>query len=1110
MHIANGIIQYSKEGIVDVSLDNGLQVELKDVIYWPGAPLLLSVPKLVDKGVKVDFGSNKAVLSRNDQVLYEAVRYDNMFVVNLKTIPKAKCLISVAVWHNRLNHCGKKRLMSTLGDKVKRQDVDTFFENLCEGCVKGKVHREPVLTGKIPVNEKRQPLELLVADTVGPYPLSIDKKRGALIVSDAASQYRWFMPFYRKSEVPKLFSGLVLRLEAQFPNQLRSLRTDNGTEFCNARFDAFCRRKGLEHEKSLPFIHEMNGRAENVNRLTLEALRAALYGANLTTGYWSFAGDCVTTTANLISKTTDKRSPWEYLYQKSVPIEKLRVFGTEGYAHISREIRKKLDPVTCAVRFLGYSSNFLSYRVQNLDTGRIFLTSSFYCNEESQLKPSTLPRLLGATGEYTNAGEIISGLNIESEEILPDEVDEDIIEDYNDVSAEEIEHLETLPIVNSTDNQEITQNINEPIMPTRLEVEQEEENVSSIDVFPENTTEQAEDSDESEKEQEESTNFCDINTSNIIPDSRTRSGYTYNLQKLHRAVLKYKLASKFVESRRYSMKGYRNYKQAVQSNPEWEHAYRKEIEKLEVQGELTVVQRKKDMQLLPFIEVLTEKPDNVTGGVKLKVRLAVRGDLEQEKPKNSYSPASGSPEIRLMLAALKGLKCFVAQGDCPSAYLNGRLPKDIFLYLPEGHPDKDTENSKVYRCPASIYGLAIAGRIWYFRFCEEVAKFGLKPMQRTPTIFKLKEGNEVLFLILYVDDFLIGSQSAKLLEKVKKNLFEAFKVKCTEEINKFIGMQVENEGNNLFIHQKEMIEQLGIKYRIEKIYSTPMSCNLKWSKDSAKLEDVKKLQQLFGELNYVAGSTRPDIAYSTNRIARKLQNPTKEVYRCAKKILAYLVGTSEYCLKYSNNTVKETWSLEVFSDSSFADILEEKFKSTGGYVVYLNGNVITWKTKKLKYVCSSSGEAEYLGLFEAVKEGLYLGYLIQETFEKNVFPVKFYCDNKAVLDVIHKTGATELNKFMSTKYFKLQEWIEQELIVVEKVRSENNVADGFTKSCKRFNEFRSRVLHPRGSVLHISKYEEKRRSDITCKSMNAIRRYNEEKLWEKLDDNWGDRLYLVE
>ena len=82
--------------------------------------------------------------------------------------------------------------------------------------------------------------------------------------------------------------------------------------------------------------------------------------------------------------------------------------------------------------------------------------------------------------------------------------------------------------------------------------------------------------------------------------------------------------------------------------------------------------------------------------------------------------------------------------------------------------------------------------------------------------------------------------------------------------------------------------------------------------------------------------------------------------------------------------------------------------------------------------------------------------------------------------------------------------------MVEKVRSENNVADGFTKSCKRFNEFRSRVLHPRGSVLHISKYEEKRRSDITCKSMNAIRRYNEEKLWEKLDDNWGDRLYLVE
>ena len=33
------------------------------------------------------------------------------------------------------------------------------------------------------------------------------------------------------------------------------------------------------------------------------------------------------------------------------------------------------------------------------------------------------------------------------------------------------------------------------------------------------------------------------------------------------------------------------------------------------------------MKPLPFVEVLTQKVDNATGQLKLKVRLAARGDL---------------------------------------------------------------------------------------------------------------------------------------------------------------------------------------------------------------------------------------------------------------------------------------------------------------------------------------------------------------------------------------------------------------------------------------------------------------------------------------------------
>ena len=112
-----------------------------------------------------------------------------------------------------------------------------------------------------------------------------------------------------KSEVPSLLIGLLRRLNVEFPHTVHRLRTDNGTEFSNRVMSNFCHAQGIFHEFSVPYIHEMMGRAENVNRLTLEAMRAVLRTANLSNAYWSYAGACITVVANMIKKTSDKRSP---------------------------------------------------------------------------------------------------------------------------------------------------------------------------------------------------------------------------------------------------------------------------------------------------------------------------------------------------------------------------------------------------------------------------------------------------------------------------------------------------------------------------------------------------------------------------------------------------------------------------------------------------------------------------------------------------------------------------------------------------------------------------------------------------------------------------------
>ena len=67
---------------------------------------------------------------------------------------------------------------------------------------------------------------------------------------------------------------------------------------------------------------------------------------------------------------------------------------------------------------------------------------------------------------------------------------------------------------------------------------------------------------------------------------------------------------------------------------------------------------------------------------------------------------------------------------------------------------------------------------------------------------------------------------------------------------------------------------------------------------------------------------------------------------------------------------EEDWVLELFCDAAYADLKQEKYGSTGGYVLYLNETPVRWKSKKIKLQCTSSAEAEYFALFLGVRDAI--------------------------------------------------------------------------------------------------------------------------------------------
>ena len=96
-------------------------------------------------------------------------------------------------------------------------------------------------------------------------------------------------------------------------------------------------------------------------------------------------------------------------------------------------------------------------------------------------------------------------------------------------------------------------------------------------------------------------------------------------------------------------------------------------------------------------------------------------------------------------------------------------------------------------------------------------------------------------------------------------LAKKLSVKVTGDLKKFVGLEIHSNDAEVAFNQRGMITKLGEKHEISTSWLTPMTENFKWS-DSKKLEDIRPLQSLNGELNFIVGMSRLDAAFALNKI----------------------------------------------------------------------------------------------------------------------------------------------------------------------------------------------------------------------------------------------------
>nr|GEX08960.1 retrotransposon protein, putative, Ty1-copia subclass [Tanacetum cinerariifolium] len=240
-----------------------------------------------------------------------------------------------------------------------------------------------------------------------------------------------------------------------------------------------------------------------------------------------------------------------------------------------------------------------------------------------------------------------------------------------------------------------------------------------------------------------------------------------------------------------------------------------------------------------------------------------------------------------------------------------------------------------------------------------------------------------------------------------------------------ITIYIDRSRRLIFLCQSAYIEKILKQYCVEnsKRRSIPMQEKLKLSKSQgastpAELKRMKNVPyaSTVGSIMYDVRCTRPDVAFAQNVKSRFQQNPGDLHWTTFKNILKYLRNTKDMFLT--------------------------------GYVFILNGGAVDWKSAKQSIFATSSAEAEYIVAFDASKEVVWVrkfisGLGVVLTIEETI---SMYCDNTGAIDIANESGITKGVRHFRAKVHYIREVIEYGDIKLEKVHTDDNLADPFTKA----------------------------------------------------------------
>ncbi|KAF7334226.1 Transcription factor [Mycena sanguinolenta] len=982
-----------------------IEMVLLDVLHAPEMPLtLISVSRMTNAGLAVHFEKDGARILRPDRsALFVVPERNGLYPVlevhasksptpnpvAMSTTNSASVTLTLHEFHCRMGHADIRGLRNMISKGVVTGVKLTNDEaGFCKGCVMGILKREPFPHTRSSPTAKTYGGRVF-SDTWGPAPKeSLGRNLYFVVFVDDKSDEVVVTGMRKKNEAFEAYKQYEAWAKVQRgTTAIGEWGTDGGGEFTSNETETYLKNQGTHHRTLLAHARAMLHLASLPTFLWLEAVTHAAWLRNRTE------------TAQTIGST-----PHERATGNKPNLSQIRRFGANVWVKL--EGASKIDMQAKPCRWMGIDAHAKGHRI--------------YWPEQRKISVERNVRFEGEPEDVTYPSVPIEGeLGDKSARDAP-----------NTPAATPNTAPETHLILRPRTHHP------HPKMPPTIPP-------------PPELAPESEESTRSTRTRQKSRWLRDIESgegsvggrgatkvpSSIVPPSNPSAHTAFADGNWFNGAVAFMATRAAFAGRRASVV-------SACSGPEraqWETAMKGEVSKLEERGTWELVDRPRGANVLPSSFVLRRKRDENNTIKSYKARLVAGGhrQIYNVDYTETASPTMNLATFRFLLAIAAKYDLEAENIDFSSAYTNADLEETIYMEQPPGFKKPGHENL-VCLLHKALYGLKQAGRQWYKTVVELLVKrLGFTRCAFDLAVFFYFDGDVGIVIGIHVDDSKILSNSKTACAAVKREIAAFYEITDLGPVRWLLGFEIRRDR----AARRITMSQSAYAHPV----SVPLDPHVNLYDVNASEEDVdfSLYSQLIGSLMYAAIGTRPDIAYAVSLLARFMSKPKRIHWDAAKRVLRYLTGSKNYAITFG----LDDSGFVAYTDADHAS--QPDRHSISGNLFLFDGAPIAWSSRKQALIALSTTEAEYIAAASAAREITWLRNLVGELSDIPLAPTPLYCDNQGTIILARSGLVNPRNKHIDIRYRYVNEALENGLIALLYVPTNDQIADVLTKALPR-------------------------------------------------------------